>query len=91
MSWVGADLGQMHDLRARFNQGAEAVRNLSELLEKNLVNTTWRGGAADGFKEVWFSQYRPNLMALEQGLVRAGSCVDAIAGDIDAAANRRVG
>lgn len=91
MSWVGADIGQMQELRSRFSQGAEAVRSLTELLERNLVNTTWRGAAADGFREVWFSQYRPNLQTLEQGLVRAGACVDSVAGDIDAAANRRIG
>jgi WXG100 family type VII secretion target len=69
---IGAEIGQLHTLKADFNRHSGEVDQLLAALRGQLHNTYWKGGASERFRDAWEREYEPALRNLSQALVEAG-------------------
>jgi WXG100 family type VII secretion target len=70
-SLIGAEIGEMHALKASFNRQSGQVEQLMTTLRGDLGTTWWRGGAAERFRGAWEREYEPALRSLSRALVDA--------------------
>jgi WXG100 family type VII secretion target len=85
MSLIGAEIGELHTLKANFNRHSSEVEQLMAALRGAVHSTYWKGGAADRFRTAWEGEYEPALRSLSQALVEAGEEVGRRADAIHAA------
>lgn len=71
MSKIGAELGQMQQLRSTFDKNSQLVSELTASISGQVSNTWWVGPAADKFRAAWDGEFRPALQKLQQALVEA--------------------
>jgi WXG100 family type VII secretion target len=72
MSLIGAEIGELHQLKANFNRHSGEVDRLMAALRGAVHSTYWKGGAADRFRDAWEREYEPALRSLSHALVEAG-------------------
>ena len=72
MSKVGAELGQMQQLKKTFDKNAARTVELMTSVRNQLGATYWEGPAANRFREAWSKEFEPALKKLEQALTEAG-------------------
>lgn len=59
---------QMEQLAVTFGSQAEAVQQVIKTIQGGLDGTTWQGNRSDRFRELWATEFRPNLMNLVEAL-----------------------
>jgi uncharacterized protein YukE len=59
---------QMEQLAATFGQQSQAVQDVIRAIQGGLDGTTWQGNRADRFRQLWDTEFRPNLMTLVDAL-----------------------
>lgn len=69
---IGAELGQMQNLKKTFDTSAQKSVELSTSVRGALDNTWWKGPAADRFRQAWTSEFEPALKKLDMALKEAG-------------------
>ena len=72
MSKIGAELGQMQQLKSTFDKNSQLVNQLTASVSSQVGSTWWVGPAADKFRSAWDGEFRPTLQKLEQALTEAG-------------------
>lgn len=73
MSKVGAELGQMQQLKRTLDQNAARTAELLSSVRNQLGATYWEGPAAQRFRDSWNTDFEPTLKNLEQALQEAGA------------------
>lgn len=73
MAKVGAELGQMQQLKRTFDKHSREVNQLMASIDRQVGATWWEGPAANRFREAWKGEFRPALRKLEQALDAAGT------------------
>jgi len=68
---IGAELGDMLNLKKTLDTSAEKSVELTTSVKGVLGTTTWEGPAADRFRQAWTSEFEPALKKLEQALKEA--------------------
>ncbi len=68
---IGAELGQMQNLKKTFDQSAAKSVELTSAVRSAIENTWWKGPAADRFKQAWTSEFEPALKKLDAALKEA--------------------
>jgi WXG100 family type VII secretion target len=84
---IQADLPELEVLSRRLGTCSNDVHDLKQALSTLIHTTTWTGGAADRFRQVWESQFRPALDAMASELTDAAQEVERRKVAIDHAAN----
>ncbi len=84
---IQADLPELEALSRRLGTCSNEVHDLKQNLSSLIGSTTWSGGAAERFRQVWESQFRPALDAMANELTDASQEVDRRKMAIDHAAN----
>ena len=84
---IQADLPELEVLSRRLGTCSNDVHDLKQALTTLINTTTWTGGAADRFRQVWESQFRPALDSMANELTDAAQEVDRRKVAIDHAAN----
>lgn len=59
---------QMEQLAATFARQGEEVQGVIHAIQGTLEATTWQGARADRFRQLWESEFRPNLLTLVEAL-----------------------
>ena len=70
---IGAEMGQLDQLRGKFEREAGNVATLTSSIGSQMGSTWWKGPAADRFRSEWESTFQPTLRQLEQALREASS------------------
>ena len=73
MSTIGADMGQLEQLKATFDRESQDVARLRSTINSQLHGTQWQGPAADRFRSSWDGEFAPSLQRLEQALQEASA------------------
>ncbi|MGA9760889.1 MAG: WXG100 family type VII secretion target [Gaiellaceae bacterium] len=73
MSTIGAEMGQMQQLKSTFDRESQTVAQLTSTISGQVANTWWKGPAADRFRSAWESQFAPTLRQLETALQEASA------------------
>jgi WXG100 family type VII secretion target len=73
MSTIGADMGQLEQLKGTFDRESQDVARLTSAISGQLSSTSWQGPAADRFRNSWNSEFAPSLRRLEQALQEASA------------------
>ena len=68
MSTIGAEMGQLQQLKTTFDRESQTVQHLTQAISGQVQSTWWKGPAADRFKSSWESEFRPTLQQLQQAL-----------------------
>lgn len=55
---------QMEQLAANFGRQREVAEGVIGAIQSGLDGTTWQGARADRFRQLWESEFRPNLRAM---------------------------
>jgi WXG100 family type VII secretion target len=84
---IQADLPELEALSRRLGTCSHDVHELKQALTTLIHTTTWSGGAADRFRQVWESQFRPALDNMAAELTDAAQEVERRKVAIDHAAN----
>jgi WXG100 family type VII secretion target len=84
---IQAELAELETLSRRLATCSGEVDDLKRALTTLISTTTWTGGAAARFRQVWESQFRPALDAMAAELTNASQEVDRRKVAIDHAAN----
>jgi WXG100 family type VII secretion target len=84
---IQADLPELEVLSRRLGTCSHDVHDLKQALTTLIHTTTWTGGAADRFRQVWEAQFRPALDGLANELTDAAAEVERRKTAIDHAAN----
>lgn len=84
---IQADLPELEALARRLGTCSHDVHDLKQSLSTLINTTTWTGGAADRFRQVWESQFRPALDTMAAELTDAAQEVQRRRNAIDHAAN----
>ncbi len=58
---IGAEMGQLEQLRNTFNRESQTVQQLTQSINASVESTWWKGPAADRFKSSWQSEFQPTL------------------------------
>lgn len=72
MPKIGAELGQMQQLKKSFDKNSARTVELMTSIRNQLGNTWWEGPAANRFRQAWSQEFEPALKKLEQALNEAG-------------------
>ena len=59
---------QMEQLGATFARQGQEVQDVIRAIQAALDGTTWQGGRADRFRQLWETEFRPNLASLVEAL-----------------------
>lgn len=59
---------QMEQLATTFGQQSVAVQDVMRAIQGALDGTTWQGGRADRFRQLWETEFRPGLTGLVESL-----------------------
>ena len=59
---------QMERLGATFGQQSTEVEDVIRAIQTALDSTTWQGNRADRFRQLWETEFRPNLRNLVEAL-----------------------
>ena len=59
---------QMEQLAATFGHQSQAVQDVIRAIQGGVDGTTWQGNRADRFRQLWESEFRPNLLNLVEAL-----------------------
>ena len=70
---IGAEMGQLDQLRKKFDQESVTVAQLTSSIGSQVGSTWWKGPAADRFRSEWESTFAPTLRQLEQALKEASA------------------
>jgi len=84
---IQAELHELETLSRRLGTCSGEVDDLKRALTALINTTTWTGGAAERFRQVWEGQFRPALDGLSTELVNASQEVERRKVAIDHAAN----
>jgi WXG100 family type VII secretion target len=84
---IQAELAELETLSRRLAACSGEVDDLKRALTTLISTTTWTGGAAERFRQVWEGQFRPALDAMSTELTNAAQEVDRRKVAIDHAAN----
>ena len=68
MARIGGELEQLVTLRGVFDRESGSVEELTRTIRGQLAGTTWEGPAADRFRQMWDSEFEPNLSKLRTAL-----------------------
>ncbi|MEZ5273703.1 MAG: WXG100 family type VII secretion target [Ilumatobacteraceae bacterium] len=70
---IGAELGQMQNLKKTFDQSTAKTNELKSAITNTLHNTWWKGPAADRFQQAWNNEFAPALQKLADALNEAAA------------------
>ena len=73
MSTIGAEMGQLQELKTTFDRESAAVEDLTRTIDGKVQATWWKGPAADRFRSQWESEFKPNLANLRSALQEASA------------------
>jgi WXG100 family type VII secretion target len=73
MSTIGAEMGQLQELKSTFDRESATVEQLTRSIDGKVQGTWWKGPAADRFRNQWESEFKPNLANLRSALQEASS------------------
>ena len=73
MSTIGAEMGQLQQLKGTFDKEAQDVERLRAAISKQVGATWWKGPAADRFRNAWHGQFEPSLKSLHNALHEASA------------------
>ena len=59
---------QMEQLGVTFGQQGQAVQEVIRTIQGAIDGTTWQGNRADRFRQLWETEFRPNLLGLVEAL-----------------------
>ena len=68
MARIGGELEQLVTLRGVFERESGTVDELTRTIRGQLAGTSWEGPAADRFRQMWDSEFEPNLSKLRTAL-----------------------
>ena len=59
---------QMEQLGVTFGHQSQAVQEVIRAIQGAIDATTWQGNRADRFRQLWETEFRPNLLNLVDAL-----------------------
>ena len=55
---------QMEQLAANFGRQKDVAEGVIGAIQSGVESTTWQGARADRFRQLWESEFRPNMRAM---------------------------